>query len=410
MAMRLRNSSQSDCYMDASTDVQAQFLQEPVGTSLNSSVENLTSNDVQRRGSDSTVMQNRVAIDSCKTDYEIEANMPELSPDSDSDLLPDDATSGLFNIRALVFLGLWYFFSFCTLFLNKYILSTLKGDPTLLGGTQMMMTLICGYIQLYLPCGMFKPIDRQGRPPHFIRNMLVLGCMRFTTVVLGLVALKFVAVSFTETVKSSAPLFTVLISRIMLNEKTGLAVNLSLIPVMGGLALCSANELSFNLVGFIAALFTNVCDCLQNVFSKMLISVDDFKYTPAELQFYTSMASIVVEIPALMIMMDFEGVEQTMDGTLLFALFIDGLFFHFQSITAYVLMSYISPITHSVANTAKRALLIWLSVVVFGNAVTFLSGLGTGIVLVGVVLYNQARHYELKRLVQYHQLKQAVTV
>lgn len=37
---------------------------------------------------------------------------------------------------------------------------------------------------------------------------------RFSTVVLGLVALKFVAVSFTETVKSSAPLFTVFISQV----------------------------------------------------------------------------------------------------------------------------------------------------------------------------------------------------
>ena len=37
---------------------------------------------------------------------------------------------------------------------------------------------------------------------------------RFSTVVLGLVALKFVAVSFTETVKSSAPLFTVFISKV----------------------------------------------------------------------------------------------------------------------------------------------------------------------------------------------------
>ena len=40
---------------------------------------------------------------------------------------------GLMNVRAMSFLILWYFFSFCTLFLNKYILSTLKGDPTLLG-------------------------------------------------------------------------------------------------------------------------------------------------------------------------------------------------------------------------------------------------------------------------------------
>ena len=43
---------------------------------------------------------------------------------------------------------------------------------------------------------------------------------RFGTVVLSLVSLKFVAVSFTETVKSSAPLFTVLISRCMLGEPT----------------------------------------------------------------------------------------------------------------------------------------------------------------------------------------------
>ena len=40
---------------------------------------------------------------------------------------------GLFNARAICFLILWYIFSFCTLFLNKYILSTLRGDPTLLG-------------------------------------------------------------------------------------------------------------------------------------------------------------------------------------------------------------------------------------------------------------------------------------
>jgi hypothetical protein len=37
-------------------------------------------------------------------------------------------------------------------------------------------------------------------------------------VILGLVALNYVAVSFTETIKSSAPLFTVLISRCILGE------------------------------------------------------------------------------------------------------------------------------------------------------------------------------------------------
>lgn len=50
----------------------------------------------------------------------------------------DDCSSvgskeGLFNVRAIFFLVLWYFFSGCTLFLNKYILSYMKGDPTILG-------------------------------------------------------------------------------------------------------------------------------------------------------------------------------------------------------------------------------------------------------------------------------------
>lgn len=50
------------------------------------------------------------------------------------------------------------------------------------------------------------------------------GCptpSRFVTVVLGLVSLKNVAVSFAETVKSSAPIFTVIMSRLILGEYTG---------------------------------------------------------------------------------------------------------------------------------------------------------------------------------------------
>lgn len=40
----------------------------------------------------------------------------------------------------------------------------------------------------------------------------------------------------------------------------GLWVNLSLIPIMGGLALCTATEMSFNVLGFSAALSTNIMD------------------------------------------------------------------------------------------------------------------------------------------------------
>lgn len=67
---------------------------------------------------------------------------------------------------------------------------------------------------------------------------------------------------------------------------------------------------------------------------------------PAELQFYTSMAALVVLIPGSLFLVDFRSVLAHMDLHLLSALLFNGLLFHFQSITAYVLMDYISPVTH----------------------------------------------------------------
>ncbi|CAG2118906.1 unnamed protein product [Medioppia subpectinata] len=213
------------------------------------------------------------------------------------------------------------------------------------------------------------------------------------TTMLGLIALWFVEVSFAETVKSSAPVFTVLIARVVLGEKTSLLVNLSLIPVMSGLALCSAFELRFTLIGLMASLATNLSECLQNVFSKRLLNVE--KYEPLHLQFYTSLSSIVVQIPCVLILVDLPHFLHSLqtEKNLLLTYILAGLSFHCQSYTEYILLNMISPVTHSVANTAKRAFLIWLSVIIFGNAVTTQSWIGTAFVISGVFVYNKARHY-----------------
>ncbi|XP_064446181.1 solute carrier family 35 member E2B isoform X3 [Mirounga angustirostris] len=256
---------------------------------------------------------------------------------------------GVWSSRALLYLTLWFFFSFCTLFLNKYILSLLEGEPSMLGAVQMLSTTFIGCVKILVPCCLYQHKTRLSYPPNFLMIMLFVGLMRFATVVLGLVSLKNVAVSFAETVKSSAPIFTVIMSRMILGEYTGLLVNLSLIPVMGGLALCTATEISFNVLGFSAALSTNIMDCLQNVFSKKLLSGDKYRFSAAELQFYTSAAAVTMLVPAW-IFMDLpvigrsgKGFSYSQDVVLL--LLMDGVLFHLQSITAYALMGKISPVT-----------------------------------------------------------------
>ena len=48
--------------------------------------------------------------------------------------------------------------------------------------------------------------------------------------------------------------------QVLVGEYTGVYTFLSLIPIMMGLALCSAYELSFNFPGFISALITNLSE------------------------------------------------------------------------------------------------------------------------------------------------------
>lgn len=69
-------------------------------------------------------------------------------------------------------------------------------------------------------------------------------------------------------------------------------------------------------------------------------------FRPAELQFYTSLASIVVQIPVSILLVDLPTLEHSLRFKLFAAFLLNGVFFHFQSITAYVLMDYISPVTH----------------------------------------------------------------
>jgi solute carrier family 35 protein E2 len=154
------------------------------------------------------------------------------------------------------------------------------------------MTALLGFVQLTYPCGFHSTSLKTSRPlartlmsksPRFWTTLAVIGCLRFMTVLFGLFALNSVAVSFAETVKSSAPIFTVVISWVVVQEKTTWPVLVSIVPIMAGLALCSATEMTFEVWGFLSAAAANFTECLQNVWSKLLISgsgvKESYKFT-----------------------------------------------------------------------------------------------------------------------------------
>lgn len=335
--------------------------------------------------------------------------------------------------QIIFWMSAWYLCSLGTLFMNKIILTKLNGRVHILGMVQMTMTAVLGALKVYMPmvvAGLLRRFPRlsptgaaatlqQSLSPlkpvlaaydpsplralqkksekykTFWRDMLFVGAMRGTTVLLGLVSLSHVAVSFTETIKASAPLFTVLFARLMLGEVTTTPVVLSLFPVMLGLVLCSATELSYDAIGFIAAVSNNCIDCIQNVFSKRLLSGS---LSPVELQFYTSVAAATLQLPLMLLLSGNElWSARQLEPQLIGLLLLDGLSYHLQSVTAYFTMSLISPVSQSVANTLKRSLLIVISIWYFGNAINIWSAIGMITVVFGIVLYNITRRWQVEK-------------
>jgi drug/metabolite transporter (DMT)-like permease len=80
-----------------------------------------------------------------------------------------------------------------------------------------------------------------------------------------------VAISLTHTVKTLEPAFNVVLSKLILGEGTPMGAVLSLIPIIVGVAMASAGELSFNWTGFLTAMASNLTFGFRAVWSKMWV-------------------------------------------------------------------------------------------------------------------------------------------
>jgi len=68
------------------------------------------------------------------------------------------------------------------------------------------------------------------------------------------------------------PFFSVVLSALFLGEAPSGAVLASLLPIVGGVALASASEVTFNWPGFLAAMGSNLTFQSRNVFSKKFMT------------------------------------------------------------------------------------------------------------------------------------------
>lgn len=290
-----------------------------------------------------------------------------------------------------VLFGLWYLANIYFNIYNKQVLKSF-GNPltctTLqfaVGGVIACLSWLTGVVKRPTITGDMIVSIAPLALVHTLGNLL-------TNVSLGAVA-----VSFTHTIKAMEPFFSVLLSAMFLGEKPSLPVVLTLIPIVGGVAMASISEASFNWTGFLSAMGSNVTFQSRNVLSKKLMvkkggldNINLFSIITILSFFILAPVAVLKEgfhfTPAAMQAMGITNPTYIMQRALL-----AGLCFHGYQQVSYMILQRVSPVTHSVGNCVKRVIVIVASVLVFKNPMSQQNAIGTGVALAGVFLYSQIK-------------------
>ncbi|KAL0328872.1 UNVERIFIED_CONTAM: Triose phosphate/phosphate translocator, chloroplastic [Sesamum calycinum] len=212
-----------------------------------------------------------------------------------------------------------------------------------------------------------------------------------------------VAVSFTHTIKALEPFFNAAASQFILGQQIPLTLWLSLAPVVIGVSMASLTELSFNWIGFVSAMISNISFTYRSIYSKKAMTDMD----STNLYAYISIIALIVCIPPAVI---FEGPQLIKHGfndaiakvgltKFITDLFWVGMFYHLYNQLATNTLERVAPLTHAVGNVLKRVFVIGFSILVFGNKISLQTGIGTSIAIAGVALYSfiKAKMEEEKR-------------
>lgn len=215
----------------------------------------------------------------------------------------------------------------------------------------------------------------------------------------SVIALGAGAVSFAQTVKAAEPVFTCVMSYIVLGTVFKWQVYASLVPIIAGVSIASLKELSFSYKSLFCALLSNVAFASRAVLSKLTMNEPAGKnMDAANLYGILTMVAFALTIPFAFF---FEGgaIASTWAAStavvgapwLIKNIIINGMYYYLYNEVAFLTLNKVAPITHSIANTVKRIAIIVATCLVFRNPMSRIGVIGSSIAIAGTFLYSYAK-------------------
>lgn len=300
------------------------------------------------------------------------------------------------STRAIFAILAWYTTNIFTVVLNKYLFQIIEFTfPLTLTAIHM---LICS-IGSVLVLKVFKlvpliQIDRNKLGSH-IFPLAAIFCLN---IILGNISLRFIPVSFMQTIKSLVPAFTVLLQVTVFHQFSPKMIYLSLVPVVGGVALASFTEVNFNVIGFATALIASLTTSIQSIVSSMILT-GSMRLDAINMVYYMAPVSFVLILP-FALFYEYAGLQLYDHSEFGFnyvvgSLITSGAVAYLLNICTFFAIKSTSPLTFTVFGNLKVVLVIVISVLIFKNEIGVMNGVGCFVAIVGIIWYNSIE-YQIK--------------
>jgi solute carrier family 35, member E3 len=273
-----------------------------------------------------------------------------------------------------VYIAAWFLANGSTVIFNKYIFKMLLFRfPLTLTLIHMALQSVLAVVTIDV-AGLVERV--QVDRADYYSKLMVISAVFCSNICLGNVALRFVPVSFMQTVKSLTPATTAALQYLIFGSRLSHTAMLSLIPVNLGVAVASLTELEFHMGGFIAAIVSCIFTGLKFVLSSQMLG-GRYKLDSINLLYYMAPPSVLFLAP-IAAWFEWTGVvtwciSPTRTSLDFFLLVLSGIVSFILNVTLFVVLKATSSVTVTVAGNVKTVLVIAASLVIFKNQVTLLN-------------------------------------
>jgi solute carrier family 35 protein E1 len=300
-------------------------------------------------------------------------------------------------IRITILMVGWYISSIAAGIYNKAYLN-IHPLPVLLTMSQSVIDVACCVIFLSLFMTVQKP-----RTWTEIKILGMLGLVHCVGTALTNWSTLESTASFTHTIKASEPLFSVLLSVVLIGARPTPMATFYICLATLGIALTCLTEFDFQFLGFATALLSNVVFATRGIYSKKLM--DESKLDNQNVFLYicvTTCLYLVVPQIVEVAVMPSEAFFGSLDvSSLAFKYLMWAAFSHYlYNMFSFLLLKEIGAVSHSVWNSFKRLFIIYFAVLYFKNHVSIWNALASILAVVGVIMYSTLKETMIKPKVE----------